>query len=69
MFFSQSLRAEIELEVSQQKRMMKTMMRWNVVMPVIEVHISTSLTRLDGALDVKLWMDQKMGPFSYLNPN
>ena len=33
------------------------------------VHISTSLTRLDGALDVKLWTDQKIGPFSYLNPN
>ena len=68
-FFSQSLRAERELEESRQKRMIMTMMRRNVVMPVIEVHISTSLTRLDGALDVKLWMDQKMGPFSYLNPN
>ena len=71
MFFSQSqsLRAEIELEESRLKMMIKTMMKWNVVMLVIEVHISTSLTRLDGALDVKLWMDQKMGPFSYLNPN
>ena len=59
----------MELEESRQKRMIKTIMRRNVVMPVIEVHISTSLTRLDGALDVKLWMDQKMGPFSYLNPN
>ena len=45
-------------------------MRSNVLMLVIEqVHISTSLTRLDGALDVKLWTDQKIGPFSYLNPN
>ena len=49
--------------------MIKTTMSWNVVMPVIEVHISTSLTRLDGALDVKLWTDQKMGPFSYLKPH
>ena len=32
------------------------------------VHISTSLTRLDGALDVKLWRDQERKSFSYLNP-
>ena len=62
-------KTETELGMSGPERMIKTMMSWNVVMPVIEVHISTSLTRLDGALDVKLWTDQKMGPFSYLKPH